>query len=476
MVAAGAAAEPDRPMFHTSDAGWLSRGDLAERSAAIAGRLHRAGLRAGDRLLCSAAPTAGLIATHLAALRMGLVVVPANSAYREAELAHVIGDARPAAVLVDRDDAAGWIHAADPDVLIVGPEIDLPEGVPPALDVVDPSAPALIGYTSGTTGRPKGAVLSHRNLLSSVQALRIAWRWTDADRLVLALPLFHMHGLGVGVHGTLVTGASAVVLPRFDAGDVIGAAIDHEATMFFGVPTMYRRLVDHPEGARLRTLRLCVSGSAPLDPELHTEVAQRLGQVVLERYGMTETMMLVSNPFDGERRAGTVGIPLPGVEVDLDADGGREGEIVVSGPNVFAGYWGRRDLDPVTFDEHGRFRTGDIGRFDDEGYLRIVGRSTELIISGGFNVYPREVEDALLADPLVADAAVVGIPSPEWGETVVAFVVPTAGAEPDGDAIIERVRDQLARFKCPREVRFVETLPRNALGKVERYRLRESDA
>lgn len=453
VVAGHAARDPDRALLH--DGGWLTWGAVAEQSEGVAGRLAGLGLQPGDRLLCSASASASLVVAHLAALRMGLVVVPLNTAYQEAEVAHVVADAAPAAAIVDRADAAGWLRSAG--VRVVGPSVDLPDGPVPALDRSEQDDPAMICYTSGTTGRPKGAVLRHGNLLAAAEAVRLAWRWSAGDRLLLALPLFHMHGLGVGVHGSLVAGASMVLVRRFDPAAVLAAVGEHDATLFFGVPTMYARLAEHPSVGALGRLRLCVSGSAPLDPSLHRRLAERCGQSVLERYGMTETLMLVSNPYDGERRAGTVGFPLPGVELRLS-----DGEIVVRGPSVFAGYRGR-DEGP---DADGWFATGDIGELGADGYLRIVGRSKELIITGGFNVYPREVEDVLLSHPAVAEAAVVGVPSEEWGETVVAYVVQAGNV--DRSELIGYCRDRLAHFKCPRQVIFVASLPRNALGKVLR--------
>jgi malonyl-CoA/methylmalonyl-CoA synthetase len=295
----------------------------------------------------------------------------------------------------------------------------------------------------------------------------LAWRWTAADRLVLALPLFHAHGLCVGLHGTLLAGASAVLLPRFDVDAVLDAAREHEASLFFGVPTMYHRFAQSSRVGELARLRLCVSGSAALPAQLHRSLSELGGQQVLERYGMTETLMNVSNPYEGERRAGSVGFPLPGVELRLG--NGDEGEILLRGPNVFAGYWERPQATAESFVD-GWFRTGDLGGFDSDGYLRILGRSKELIISGGFNVYPREVEDVLLAHPGVAEVAVVGTPSDEWGELVTAFVVPTAD-EPTCEALDAFATERLAPFKRPRRLHFVDSLPRNALGKVLKHKL-----
>jgi malonyl-CoA/methylmalonyl-CoA synthetase len=317
-------------------------------------------------------------------------------------------------------------------------------------------------------------VLSQRNLLASSESVRRAWRWTAEDRLVLALPLFHIHGLGVGLHGTLLAGASAVLLPRFDPDAVLDAIADHNATLFFGVPTMYARLAASPRLAGLGRLRLCVSGSAPLPPAVFERIADGSGQRVLERYGMTETGMNVSNPYEGERRPGTVGFPLPGVELRL----GAAGEVLVRGPNVFSGYWRRPEATATAFTEvegegGGWFRTGDIGEFDADGYLRLVGRARDLIITGGLNVYPREVEDVLLEHPAVAEVAVAGVSDDEWGEVVTAWIVPAkdAARRPPPAELTEFAAERLAGFKCPRRIVYVDALPRNALGKLLRHEL-----
>jgi malonyl-CoA/methylmalonyl-CoA synthetase len=460
---------PDRPLLWEERRGWVTAGDLDRTSRRVAARLAGAGLRPGDRILMSAGTSMELVEAHVAALRLGLVVVPANTAYREREIAHLVGDATPRAAVVDDPDRAGWIRRAGPDVVVVGPDVDLdPAGHAPVLDAVGPEDPALIGYTSGTTGTPKGAVLSHGNLLASSESVRLAWRWTGDDRLVLALPLFHIHGLGVGLHGTLLTGSSAVLLPRFDPDAVLDAVAAHDATLFFGVPTMYARLAGSPRLAELGRLRLCVSGSAPLPPAIFDRLADGSGQRVLERYGMTETGMNVSNPYDGERRPGTVGFPLPGVELRLAGNG----EVHLRGPNVFSGYWGRPDATAAAFTDDGWFKTGDIGEHDPDGYLRLVGRARDLIITGGLNVYPREVEDVLLEHPSVAEVAVAGTPDTEWGEVVTAWVVPAPAATPPEEAELAGfAADRLANFKCPRRVVFVDALPRNALGKVLRHEL-----
>ena len=458
------AATPDAEVLFEAGRGWLTAGALEEATRRVAGRFAGVGLVAGDRVLFSTATSVELVVAHVAAYRAGLVVVPANTAYTEREIAHVARDARVRAAVVDDVDRARWVRdAGGADVVVTGPDVDLADAPPPPLDGVGPDDPAHLGYTSGTTGAPKGAALTHGNLLANSEALERAWRWTAEDRLVLALPLFHAHGLCNGLHGTLLAGASAVLLPGFTVDSVLDAAAEHDATLFFGVPTMYHRLAASARALELGRLRLCVSGSAALPADLHRSLQDDAGVAVLERYGMTETNMLVSNPYDGERRAGTVGLPLPGVEVRL-ADGG---EIEVRGPNVFGGYWQRPEATVEAFTDDAWFRTGDLGDHDDAGYLRLLGRAKELIITGGYNVYPREVEDVLGAHPDVTEAAVVGIPSTEWGETVVAYVV--GGG--DTAAVQSWAESQLAAYKRPREYRWVTTLPRNALGKVQKHLL-----
>jgi malonyl-CoA/methylmalonyl-CoA synthetase len=465
---AGWRARPDRPVVRDPDGTWATGADLLARTAAVAGRLAAAGLVKGDRVLVSGPASVDLVVAHCAALRAGYVVVPINAAYTPREVGVIAADARPRAALLDDPDLRGAALALDGCALVAGTAVDVPDGRPPPLDTVGPADPALLPYTSGTTGAPKGALLSHGNLLASAEGLRLAWRWTEDDCLILCLPLFHMHGLGVGLHGTLLAGARAVLQSRFAVDDVLAAAADPElgATLFFGVPTMYARLAAAPDLDALRGLRLCVSGSAALAADLHARLAERTGHAVLERYGMTETVMLVSNPVGGERRPGTVGIPLPGVEVRLDPAGE---EILVRGPNVFAGYWQRPEATAAAFTDGGWFRTGDVGAWDDAGYLAIVGRAKELIITGGYNVYPREIEDVLRSHAAVVDVAVVGTPSAEWGEVVTAYVEPGGGF--DAGAVLAWAADRLAPYKRPRLIHVVDALPRNAMGKVVRDRL-----
>ncbi|HLT12282.1 MAG TPA: AMP-binding protein, partial [Micromonosporaceae bacterium] len=392
-----------------------------------------------------------------------------NPAYPPAELAALAATARPdLAVLEDPS------RLTDPGCAVAPLDLTgLPAtGGEPVLDAAGLDDTALIIYTSGTTGAPKGVPLSHGNLLAGAHAVRIAWRWTAEDNLVLALPLFHMHGLGVGVHGTLLAGAGALLVPKFEPAS-IAAAIDTGCSLFFGVPTMYHRLAESPHLGALSRLRLAVSGSAPLPAELHEAIRAGCGQAVLERYGMSETVMLVANPYDGERRPGTVGFPLPGVELRLAEREGGTAEIQVRGPNVIRSYLDNPEATAAAFTADGWFCTGDLGEFDEDGYLRISGRAKELIITGGYNVYPREVEEVLRAHPGVADAAVVGFPSEAWGETVAAFLVPAQSGEEKAllSAVESWCEERLVAYKRPREWRIVDEIPRNALGKILRHQL-----
>ena len=464
------AADPSARLWREGDR-WWTAGEFDAASRRAAGRLLTAGLVPGDRLVWSTGSSVDALVAHVGALRAGLVVVPANTSYSERELAHIATDVRAAGAVVDRPDQAAWVRAVRPDLVVAcGPALDLPDGDPGELDTAGPDEPALICFTSGTTGVPKGAVLAHRHLLAGVGSVTRAWRMSPDDRLIHCLPVFHAHGLVVGAYGTMTAGGSAVLLPGFDPGAVAAAARRESATLFFGVPTMYHRLLATGRAAELSALRLCVSGSAPLPADLHAAATAAIGSPVLERYGMTETLMNTSNPYAGERRAGTVGFPLPGVEVTLDADGG----VLVRGPNVFDGYLGRDAATAEAFRDLGDgggpwFVTGDLGA-EDDGYLVLLGRSTELIISGGFNVYPTEVEDVLARCPGVAEIAVTGTPSDEWGEVVTAWVVPDGPALSLED-LVSHGAGSLARYKLPRLLRVVDALPRNAMGKVVRSRL-----
>ena len=473
--------DPERPVLRDVDGRWATGADLERATARVARRLLAEGLERGDRVIVSGPTALATIVAHVGVMRAGLVVVPVNPASSRREVVGVIDDAKPGAALVAGEELLGWVQAEASGAVasMLAPGLDvLADGSAGALEPVEddgrldrsgPSDLALLPYTSGTTGRPKGVPLSHGNLLASAESVRLAWRWTADDRLILCLPLFHMHGMGVGLHGTLLAGASAVLHERFDPEAVLADAVAG-ATLFFGVPTMYARLVDAPGAERLGWLRECISGSAPMSVDLLSLVREQCGLVPLERYGMTETVMLVSNLLEGgdvDWEPGTVGFPLPGVEVRLAE---ATGEIEVRGPNVFTGYLNRPEANAEAFTADGWFRTGDIGAFTVGGHLRIVGRAKELIISGGFNVYPREVEDVLRGHPTVIDVAVVGTPSEEWGEIVTAYVEATDDL--DVDQLLGWVAEQVTHYKRPRLVHRVEALPRNSLGKVIRHELR----
>ena len=463
----------DRPdatvLIAASDGTRMTGVEVDEVTSLVAARLATLGVSAGDRVLLSCAGSVDTILAYVALLRLGAVVVAVNTAYTGSELAHVIGDCDPRLAIID--DAARLsehqIANVDAHQLIADAKA-LPEPMDVLLDDLT-DGPAMIAYTSGTTGRPKGALLSRANLLAGASALVKAWGWTADDVLIHALPMFHMHGLGAGLNGTFTAGASLVVVPRFEVQVVIDVIEEHRATMFFGVPTMYARFHEHQRLSGLASLRLTVSGSAPLDPSLFRAIAAGTGQAPIERYGMSETVMLTSNPLSGERKAGSVGLPLPGVDVRLGQDGGVE----VRGPNVFAGYWGRADATAQAFTTDGWFRTGDIGTYDEDGYLYLVGRASDLIITGGYNVYPREVEDVIGELPDVLDVAVVGLPDSTWGERVAAFYVSASGDLIEEDALTILLENRLAGFKHPRVWIRVDELPRNAMGKVRRDVLRD---
>ena len=453
------AARPDAPVLVD---GWdatrvLDGAALAGGTARVASALSASGVAPGDRVLWSARATLGSVQALLGILRAGAVLVPASPSASAAEVDYFVADCSP--MLAITDDRSHAFPSALPvlsvdELFESSPSRDLP--------TLRPGDDALIVYTSGTTGRPKGAVHTHASLLAGVGALVRAWGWQPADRLLLALPLFHVHGLAAGLFGTLAAGASAAVFDRFDEEAIVTAA---GATMFFGVPTMYHRLAASGRAGRLAGLRVCVCGSAPLSADLWHDLSLQ-GIEVLERYGMTETLLTLSNPLRGERRPGAVGRPLPGVEAALEeVDGDGVGELLVRGGSLCRGYWGRSE---DFADAEGWFATGDLASLSDDGYVAIRGRGTDMIISGGHNVYPAEVEAVLARHPGVDEVAVVGLPSAEWGETVVAFVV---GA-PDLAALRDLAEAELAPFKRPRELRLVESLPRNALGKVVRKELR----
>jgi malonyl-CoA/methylmalonyl-CoA synthetase len=472
---------PNGPVVHYDE--------IAAESARIANALVAAGARTGDRIAVQTDKHWQVLPLYLACLRAGFVYLPLNTGYQRSELKYFFDDAEPR-VIVCRPEAEGVIAPLAPaaKVLTLGAaggsllERAREEPVDFATVQSKPDDLAAIVYTSGTTGRSKGAMITHRNLASNAVALVREWRFVHGDVLLHALPVYHVHGLFVAIHCVLLAGAKMLWLPKFDVHEVI-RLLSH-ATVLMGVPTFYTRLLAETSFTRqaARTIRLFVSGSAPLLPETFESFRERTGQAILERYGMTETGMNTSNPHDGPRIGGTVGLPLPGVSIRIvDGDGkacgpGEVGSIQVKGSNVFAGYWRMPEKTREEFTEDGYFRTGDLGEWTSEHYVRIVGRAKDLIITGGLNVYPSEIEERIDAMPGVVESAVVGVPDADFGEAVTAVVVPKPGARLTEDAIIGALRGEIATFKIPKRVFFVAELPRNAMGKVQKNVLRDACA
>jgi malonyl-CoA/methylmalonyl-CoA synthetase len=454
----------------------LTFGELELRSNRLAHALLARGLRCGDRIAFCLANRLAVIDLWLAAVKTGAIVVPVNVLYRDREIAHILSDAAPRAVITSRDRAAEFAATDVWDVDDLDAEADAsPSHRPPAR--LDASTPAALVYTSGTTGAAKGAVLTHGNFAANALALLTAWRIDRHDRYLAALPLFHVHGLGNGVQCWLASGCHMRLVSRFEQSRAADWFATYRPTLFFGVPTMYVRLldIDADRAAAIgRDVRLFVSGSAPLPAQVLEAFRLRFGHVILERYGMSETLMNVSNPLVGERRPGTVGLPLPMTTVRIvavdgtDVADGASGELWVRGPNVCDGYWNRPDATRAAFVD-GWFRTGDLGTRSADGYITLQGRRSDLIISGGFNIYPREIEEVLTTLPAVREAAVVGMADPVRGEVPVAYVV--ADADFDAQAAEAALRTQVASFKVPRGFVRVESLPRTALGKVQKHLL-----
>lgn len=480
--------KPDRVFIEAADGRVISYGEMLAASARFATALTGFGVVAGDRVAAQVDKSPEAILLYLACVRAGAVFLPLNTAYTPNEVAYFLGDAEPRLVVCgpDRIDAIQTIASSDAKVATLGANGDgslADAALAASQDFADVDRGAddlaAILYTSGTTGRSKGAMLTHDNLASNASTLVTAWRFTSEDVLIHALPIFHTHGLFVATNTILFSGASMIFLPRFDA-DAIMAAMPR-ATSLMGVPTFYTRLLQHPDLDQRSTghMRLFVSGSAPLLAETHEAWHARTGHAILERYGMTETNMNTSNPYDGDRVPGTVGPPLPGVAVRITdpetgaplADG-EIGMIEVHGPNVFSGYWHMPDKTRSEFRDDGFFITGDLGVIDAAGYVTIVGRSKDLIITGGFNVYPREVESVIDGLDGVVESAVVGVPHPDLGEAVMAVVVSNHGAAMDEAAAIASLAEDLARYKQPKRMVFVDALPRNAMGKVQKKELR----
>ncbi|MFZ1467934.1 MAG: malonyl-CoA synthase [Paracoccaceae bacterium] len=468
---------------------YISGAAFAQMVAKAGHALIEAGVQPGDRVAAQVAKSPEALALYGATVGVGAVFLPLNPAYTTVEIDYFLGNATPRLVVCDpaRADDLTPVAARYGAALHTldgaggGTLAQAMAGQPDRLAPVPRGADdlAAILYTSGTTGRSKGAMLSHGNLLSNAQVLADLWQFTDADVLLHALPIFHTHGLFVASNISLLTAGRMIFLPGFEADPVL--RLLPQATVMMGVPTFYTRLLDHPRFDRdlVTGIRLFISGSAPLLAETHRAFQARTGHRILERYGMTETNMNTSNPYEGERRAGTVGLPLPGVDLRIMADGaevpaGEAGVIEVRGPNVFQGYWQMPEKTAEELRPDGWFITGDIGRRDDAGYVQIVGRAKDLVISGGFNVYPVEVEAELDAHPDVLESAVIGLPHPDFGEAVFAVLVARPGAIPDPAAVLATLRDRLARYKQPKAAIVLPALPRNTMGKVQKAQLRQT--
>jgi len=476
---------PDKPFLIEGGHVVLRFGDLDARTGQLAARLVALGGKPGDRIVVQVEKSPENVLLYLAALRAGMVYVPLNTAYTSSELEYFLENAEPAVAVCRPEDAAAVAG------LMMGGRLvtlgtdgtgslldDLPAGSVPVADR-QPSDLAAILYTSGTTGRSKGAMLTHANLLSNALTLKDLWGWQSHDVLIHILPIYHVHGLFVALHGALLAGASVIFHRSFDPDRVI--ADFTRGSVLMGVPTHYTRLTAAPEltPRACERMRLFISGSAPLLAEAHQRFEARTGQRILERYGMTETGMITSNPYKGgERVAGTVGYPLPGVEVRIRGDDGapvaqgEPGVLEVRGPNVFAGYWRMPEKTKEEFRAGGWFVTGDVATAEADGRITLVGRAKDLIIAGGLNIYPKEIEELIDALPGVEESAVIGVPHADLGEGVVAVVARAKGADLSEEAVLSGIAGSLARFKQPRRAIVVDALPRNAMGKVQKAELR----
>ena len=484
---------PDRSTacLETPEGAVWTFADVDAESARCASLMRERGVEPGDRVAVQVEKSPRALILYLACLRAGAAYLPLNPAYPERELDYFLGDAEPRLVVARPESATGVAALCgrhgigEPLTLGTGEDgtlVEASRSMPDRFDTVErgPDDLAALLYTSGTTGKPKGAMLTHANLYSNAQVLHESWGFRAGDVLLHMLPIFHTHGLFVACHTSLLNGTPMIFCPRFDAAEA--RRLLPRATVFMGVPTFYVRLLGQAGfgAAQCANARLFVSGSAPLLEQTFEEFRERTGHTILERYGMTECGMSTSNPLDGERRAGTVGLPLPGVDLRVSGEGGAPsgpgevGEIEFRGPNVFTGYWRMPEKTAEEFTADGFFRSGDLGRIGEDGYVSIVGRGKDLVISGGFNVYPKEVE--LLIDKLdgVTESAVIGLPHPDFGEQVTAVVVREPGADvPAGQAVIEALKQELAGYKVPKQVFFAEELPRNSMGKVQKSVLRE---
>jgi malonyl-CoA/methylmalonyl-CoA synthetase len=482
--------DPTRLFLETPDGKSMTYAALLDETARYANALQRLGIKKGDRIAVQLEKSPAVILIYLASVRLGAIFLPLNTGYTLNELDYFISDSGAALVIGDPDSEHGLAplakrHGAQFETHAQGSGGTFFEKAKTASNdfanvPCGPDDLAAILYTSGTTGRSKGAMLSHDNLASNAKALVATWRFTHHDVLIHALPVFHTHGLFVATNVTLFAASSMIFLPKFDAKSVIGFM--HRASVLMGVPTFYTRLLDEPSltTETTATMRLFVSGSAPLLAETHREWKRRTGHAILERYGMTETNMNTSNPYEGERIAGTVGMALQSVEVRVvDPESGARieqgqiGMIEVKGPNVFKGYWNMPEKTKAEFRADGFFITGDLGQFDANGYLSIVGRGKDLIISGGLNIYPKEVEEEIDALEGVLESAVIGVPHPDFGEGVVAVIVREKGSTLDEKGVMSGLDGRLARFKLPKRIIFVDALPRNTMGKVQKNILRD---
>jgi malonyl-CoA/methylmalonyl-CoA synthetase len=485
--------DPDKVAIETASGERTTYAELVARTGRMANALARLGVKPGDRVAAQIEKSVEAIVLYLATVRAGGVFLPLNTGYTPAEIEYFLDDAEPAVFVCDpaRLDALQPVaDAAGARVLTLdangaGTLTEAAAAESDNFATVERSADDLAAllYTSGTTGRSKGAMLTHGNLVSNTEGLRETWAYTADDVLIHALPIFHTHGLFVATNVTLFSGASMLFLPRFDVDRIF--ALLPRATVLMGVPTFYVRLLqdDRLTAAATAHMRLFVSGSAPLLAETHREWKARTGHAILERYGMTETNMNASNPYDGDRVAGTVGFPLPGVEIRVtDPETGAElapgeiGMIEVRGPNVFKGYWRMPEKTAAELRDNGFFITGDLGKIDERGYLHIVGRGKDLIITGGYNVYPKEIETEIDAIPGVVESAVVGVPHRDFGEGVTAVVVTTGKTDITESQVLKLLEQRLAKFKLPKRVLFADDLPRNTMGKVQKNLLRETYA
>jgi malonyl-CoA/methylmalonyl-CoA synthetase len=482
-----ASTRPDHLFIRTPEGRALTYGALRSDSARIAAALARRGVEPGDRVTVQVEKSVEAVLLYIACLRLGAIYVPINVANTPHEVEHFFRDSRPKlAVVRPQDRLLVEPLAAEAGLRCIetlGADGDgsLPrlaaqcDDTPPAC-ILSGSDLAAIVYTSGTTGRSKGAMLTRANLASNAAVLASAWHFTADDVLLHTLPLFHIHGLFAAINTVLAAGCGMLLLPKFDAD----STTKHlpQATVFMGVPTYYTRLLHHAGLSRdsTRNIRLFVSGSAPLLSETHREFFERTGHIILERYGMTETLMNTSNPYEGLRLAGAVGKPLPGISIRVSAEPNAIGVLEVKGPNVFAGYWRDEEKTRKEFTDDGWFKTGDLGRIDADGYVHIVGRAKDLVISGGYNVYPKEVEAELDALTGILESAVFGVPHPDFGEGVTAAVVAKPGATITEGDILELIRARVARYKVPKRIILMEELPRNTMGKVQKSALRNAFA